>query len=532
MWGGANKWRRAFGRGWLYALVFAALLAVGLSGCALPFAQTTITGRVLGVGLAQRQAGKTVGVPLGATVRCNNLQVTAGANGAFSLTIPDAKQYTCTASGPKGYAPATATIPGTAGSTISLSFDSTTATTCVVPAKGSAVACPTLGLLPGTLAGTVLTQNDLPVANAQIDCRDIYGQGATPGDQPPLYAGTTDVKGAFSLQGLPVSTYGCIAKSQSGITTYRQIPVQPGATANEGFSLCAGDCQRVTYHGGPVMHAQNVYLIYWTPAGYSMDPSGNTPFTTTIARYFQDVGGTPFYGLLGQYYDYLGHIGNTVTLAGTYTDATTFEHCPTTPTNCTHAAASIDDPLYDVDIQAEVSRAIKARKWQASPVNVFFVFLPMGAQTCADSSPDANCTYLKQDAAVCGYHSSFQTAQNANAIYALISNANTTPDACVYTVEDSSGGAAPHGNWALDAELATISHEQFETASDPINLSAEGGWYDDSSGSQASGDNEIADLCQDTFPAPNASGANVILHGDGYFVQSEWSNSSHDCTLK
>lgn len=519
---------------WRSALTLCGLLAMlgfGLAGCAVPLlGQASISGRVTGMGLAQRQAGKTVAIPLRAMVRCNNTSAQTQPNGSFTLVLPVAAQYTCTVTGPKGYAQATATIAGTPSSDYTLTFDSASATTCAATGKGNAIDCPLLALVPGTLSGTVMTGHT-PLGNTQVTCEDIHSQSFHSGVMPPVYAAMSGTNGSFTIDSLPVSTYGCVARSTHGTSAYAQVAIAPAGTATARFSLCASGCQHATFHSGEVMHSQNVYLIYWLPSGYRLDPSGNTTFEQTIASYFRSVGGTPLYGMLSQYFDYQGKIGNKVTLAGADVDTHAFSHCASASAPCTHAAASVSDPLYDDDIQAEITRVMAAKGWKAGPANIFFVLLPTNAQECDHQGAGASCTYLQHDAAVCGYHSAYGSTSTPDIIYAVIPDANTTPSACVYAVENAGGSTAPNGNWALDAEISTISHEQFEAATDPIVDGASGGWYVDSGSSQQNGDDEIADICQDTFPMPNRAGANVILHGHGYFLQAEWSNAARACVL-
>ena len=85
------------------------------------------------------------------------------------------------------------------------------------------------------------------------------------------------------LQGRPTMSGGVVPP----------IGVQPAARQGN-----------LTYHGGPVMHTNKTYAIYWVPAGYSVTAS----YKAMINQYFTDVaaasGATSnVYSVETQYYD-------------------------------------------------------------------------------------------------------------------------------------------------------------------------------------------------------------------------------------
>jgi hypothetical protein len=72
-------------------------------------------------------------------------------------------------------------------------------------------------------------------------------------------------------------------------------------------------------------------------------------------------------------------------------------------------------------------------------------------------------------------------------------------------------GQTPHG--VIDATSSTLSHEFFETITDPDGSS----WFNLLTG------NEVADLC-------SAFATNVFANGRFYSIQEEYSNKIHYCT--
>jgi hypothetical protein len=63
----------------------------------------------------------------------------------------------------------------------------------------------------------------------------------------------------------------------------------------------------VRWNGGPVLHSEDPYLVFWTPGGHSIPSSSRT----VMARYMSDVAAASgsannVYGVLAQYTDSAG----------------------------------------------------------------------------------------------------------------------------------------------------------------------------------------------------------------------------------
>lgn len=161
--------------------------------------------------------------------------------------------------------------------------------------------------------------------------------------------------------------------------------------------------------------------------------------------------------------------------------------------------------------------------------NIYHVFLPQGVDTCFEDqngnstgecySPDNGSTYY-----FCAYHGAFTARNNSGTqVYLYTVEPYQDVPGCRNAVYNQ--GPLPNavpGNSAVDPAdpgYSTLSHETFETITDPLLRS----WYNNFSGG-----NEIGDICAefDNF---------VTLNGNPYVLQSEYSDLHHICisaTLK
>jgi hypothetical protein len=83
---------------------------------------------------------------------------------------------------------------------------------------------------------------------------------------------------------------------------------------------------------------------------------------------------------------------------------------------------------------------------------------------------------------------------------------------------------SPNGDAIADSEINAVSHELFESVTDPALCRS---W---ATNCRVRG-NEIGDLCVRDFGTTRPDGSNVILHGHQYRLQEEWSNRDGRCVL-
>jgi len=363
----------------------------------LPRWQLHIAGTVRGERLTAAP-GQDATDPVRAEVRCNGVSAQAAPDGRYSLAVPLASRYTCTAASPPTYTPRRVDLPEDDAGSIQIDFGGP-GDQCAYAPGLPVLACPPLKLAPGAITGLALAPDGAAASNVEVRCGLASAQTALDGLRPAASA-TTDATGAFTLASLRPGDYDCLASSAAGGAQIQQVRVAPSQTISLRLALCVRGCPPVRYHGGPVMHTFTAYLIFWLPKGYVFEPGGDDArYQALIAQYFRDVDGSPYYGLLTQYFDYRGPVQNTVTLGGVYPDTTTgYQHCTPRGADCHAAAATQSDPLTDDDIAAEVGRALTANPgWRIGPDAEFFVYTGAGVEECSAATLSADCTFKDHD---------------------------------------------------------------------------------------------------------------------------------------
>jgi hypothetical protein len=277
----------------------------------------------------------------------------------------------------------------------------------------------------------------------------------------------------------------------------------------------------MTYHGGSVMRNVTNYVIFWSPTtlpamytanvGAPFDPN----FFQIVDRYFNDIGGTPYYNVLTQFGDNSGNaVPNAATYGGHWIDTTTFPHAGTNA-----------DPLQDGDIRASIDRAIAANPtWQApSNSTMYFVYTPKSIIECSGGDCFAATDYLGLNGShgkFCAYH-----WNNGSKIYGFIPYASSGSCYGDDTAWPNGNGDGTTNNAGVDVALDVTSHEQFEANTDPFGDA----WYDDVDGHAG----ENGDKCNFNYGPYEPDGTNIVLHGHTYQLQREWSNGSpHGCVKR
>src|SRR5579884_598467 len=286
----------------------------------------------------------------------------------------------------------------------------------------------------------------------------------------------------------------------------------------------------LSYGGGPVMHAVTVYTIFWLAPGYHFEAAyDGTPgstvadrrFESLINRFVTDVGSTPFSKTLRPSSDQSGSKRNAVPFRGSFVDIGQLAHFKKDD------LGTAAQPLMDSDIQAVIKRAAKDESWPLGSPNVqYLVFTPATVQSCY-SSMSCDAEIDTGSGAYCAYHSSFAVAAGtvlySNMFDAGYSTACGGPNWQVGGMSVGPyDGYGPNGDAVADYEINPASHEMAETVTDP---SGSTGWYD------TGNTNEIGDTCAYNFATLNPDHGDVVLHGDPYLIQQEWSNATDVCTV-
>lgn len=506
----------------------AALLAVGvltrpgLVARTLPLTATRVYGVVYGQSLEQLQAGRAGSARLaGASIDCGQARATADAQGQYSLLLLRNRDYTCQISAPR-YTPVSVSVsphfasayhldlgPALAAGDATRSTGNGAQSSPICALRVGAEACPALTLVSGAVSGQVIdSRSYAPIAHAPVVCWDNSPAAQTSDAPPTRYSGDTDTQGRYTLPNMPAGRYLCVANLQGAP---QAVVAQPATTTVLNFNECGTRCHGISYHEGPVMHSFTAYLIFWSPPGTSMEPGNSARFESLVQQYLDDVGGSRFFGLLTQYWDQQGPIRNSSTVGGVYVDQQPYPH-----------AGTRADPLSDDDVTAEIDRVREQQGWKVTASSAFIVITAYNVQECAKFSNGEVCSFPNSfGQGFCAYHSFTPYAtEDANTPdfkpYIYIANNYD----CTY-LPSFNNGPAPYGDQNADAVINSLSHEQFESVTDPQTR----GWYDnDPSGG------EMADKCETTFGALRADGSTVTLnHGHSYVLQEEYSNRAGGC---
>jgi hypothetical protein len=266
-----------------------------------------------------------------------------------------------------------------------------------------------------------------------------------------------------------------------------------------------GGSNNLLYHGGPVMHSDSNYAIYWEP---SSTYSTTSTYKGLIDTYFQRVaaasGSTSNdYGVVRQYYDGTGYSAYNVAYSGAAVD--------TDPYPASGCKAGGGEPcITDAQLENEVNSYLSSHGLPRGLANVYFVYFPGNVATCTDGTGSECSTN-----AYCAYHSSFGSGSTTT-LYANMSDADWS---------GCESGEYPNGDVSADSTINITSHENIESITDPLGTA----WYD------ATG-NEIGDKCAWTFGSRLGGGSgaeyNEQISGGNYWLQREWSNASSGCVQR
>ncbi len=516
----------------LAVLCTISMLLVTLAGCTLLIGDAHIRGTIYGDPLLDKLSMSPAPVALAATVRCNGVLATANSTGKYDLKLPVSEQYHCEVSAPRNYVSQSVTLRS-ADVNLELDFGPTNLSPSCVQIRAN-TQCTTLHLKTGNITGTVTYHGgSVPAADSLVQCTNAAVlQTTLPlAIDPSVWpSARTIANGTFTIANIQPGLYDCYATASSGDMQHARAALAPGQTTSLDFSVCGTHCNPVHYHGGPVMHTYTAYLIFWLPKPSVFEPSGDDArFESSMAQYFRDVGGTSFYGLLTQYWDYHGAVKNSAQLGDVYVDTTPYDRCDSTQTRCSSIPATQQQPLLDADIHGEIERAVHAHPfWHTDLNSEFFVFTGYNAEECESGNTQDGCTFTSNAKnGYCGYHDAFNdeypnSTLKTPLIYSYIPDAATH---CLWK-NDYIG---PHNDNLIDEEISVVSHEQFESVTDPLpQHTSTLGWLDD----VLNREGEIGDKCVSDYGTIQSDGSDVTLgNGHTYILQTEWSNRANRCSL-
>jgi hypothetical protein len=286
-----------------------------------------------------------------------------------------------------------------------------------------------------------------------------------------------------------------------------------GALAARGASGQGADSNsspspNLTWHGGPVMHSNTVYTVYWAPAGYSYQAG----YGASIDTYFKNVAAdsgkrSNVYAVDTQYTDATGAVAYSSSFAGSFTDTNAY------PANGCSDGAYAKVCITDEQLQTELTGFIAAHGLPTGMSTLYFVFFPIGVGSCFDAT-STECTYSQY----CAYHGWIGNGGPGTILYANMAYADQPTAGSACDIEPSPSGTD------ADATINVTSHEHNEAITDPLGTA----WYD-------SIGYENGDKCAWTFGTQQGSTPHGVYNqtiGSGvYELQQEWSNLLSGCVL-
>lgn len=247
------------------------------------------------------------------------------------------------------------------------------------------------------------------------------------------------------------------------------------AGLRQPMTVSAG--MNLSYYGGPVQTGSNEYDIL-------VNCSNESCWGGLISQFQNDLGGSNMMHIVDQY-----------NAAGAYAFGGDYP-----------ATYNTSGTLQDADIFNILYSVITTNALPTGYASEFHVFLGSGVQQCSTS---AGGCYAQQ---YCAYHGSNDWSDIGHVLYS-VEPYQDIPGCQV------SNQPSPNGSIA-DSTASTLSHETFETITDPDVAANNIAWYNQTGG-------EIGDLCA---PAVGVPTGNVQLGTDTWEIQMEYSNSISDCS--
>jgi PKD domain-containing protein len=327
---------------------------------------------------------------------------------------------------------------------------------------------------------------------------------------------------ALLLALVPPSARAIVAPVEVKAGESRQFGIEPHATKEELFIPSLAPLQ---YGGGPVMHSNNTYAIYWDPAVLRAGDPGRPgkyhgDWQALINSFLERVAGASgsldsVFALTAQYTEAGGaRAAYASTFRGGIVDHTTYP-----ASGCTDPEHSLNHDfacLTDEQLRQELVHFIEANKLSAGPGTIFYLLTPPGVTVCLDAgtatghcsdSSDKNpwvsgsagekTSYARS---FCSYHSATATADSTTVLYAAIpwtagEFASDCQDGTNKVEQPNQHGLGPDGTYdpaLADILINQVAAQQIATATDP-KLNA---WMEPFSGY------EVPDQCRNWFEGP------------------------------
>ena len=362
-----------------------------------------------------------------------------------------------------------------------------------------------------TTAATVQTPStsgNVPIGSLNLNQSASSTAVAVTGSTPAGPTVDVDDRATIGLTGTGAtadvsdSTHHSFAGALRGTPSSSAHRATKDVAVNSPFDL--------TNHGGPVLGSAVSHDLFLN-CNLTCRQAGNFD----PGHFLADLGKDDFITLLYQYLVGPGVVDATP-LTGRYTKGTgaDFSTGPLAP-----LPGDTNGYFGQLDIISLVLFASQQPQLGGGgDGHIYHVFLPKNIDTCFEAplgtptgscySPDNGGTF-----AFCAYHGSFRLRSNPNKFYLYTVEPYQDVPGCRNNVHNQAlpNAVSPTVDPA-DPGYSTLSHELFETISDPHGNA----WFNGFSG------NEIGDLCADFDNF-------VTVNGHHYVLQSEYSDIHHIC---
>jgi hypothetical protein len=304
---------------------------------------------------------------------------------------------------------------------------------------------------------------------------------------------------------------GAVVVTEANGLTYGTLPVGMPSKLSFGPML---------YNGGPVVHKNATYAVYWDPyGGYSgewMDivneflkgvgsESGHLSNVEDVASQYTESEGPTV----------TGQVAYESTFRGAYTDV---DQYPTTG-RCAEAKPIC---LTDAMIRAELTAFIEANKLPTglNPATgetpIYFIFTPPDVTVCLDGSgANEHCSGETKSGQVCSYHSYIPanaktgletilyatqpwTAGNYGTVKVVHVSGTECQDGTGTLQEPNQIGLGLNGQYnagLADLIVNEVAADQLAVLTDPLFT----GWHDKVGSEEAEDGDEIVDKCRGDF---------------------------------
>ncbi|CAG8443366.1 13908_t:CDS:2 [Acaulospora morrowiae] len=266
----------------------------------------------------------------------------------------------------------------------------------------------------------------------------------------------------------------------------------------------------IRYLNGPIMSGPiPLYIVYYGNQWHSFNQK-------LIESFLNGVSGTSYWDIAKEY---TGFVDESHTKAGKVTGPV--KVAKSLNLNATHGVNLNRQNLFTI-----INNQIHNGRFPEDDKGIYFVLTSKEV-----AYGDSELVFCEEsDRGMCGYHFSFPASGGKKKLkYSFVGDPGHCPATCIRALIDPSLNSrivrTPNGD-TLDSMISVISHELFETVTNPL-VNINNAWLD-------SDGFENADKCQPYFqPLQNKNGAsyNLKIGSNLFLVQQIWNPRTQRCEL-